>query len=92
VTTVYAAIKYDFYPDHPRTDPLSMGVDDVEVGVFSTLEAAKRSIDDQYVKSQEEDGLEGEDITRSLPWTDHDEYSWQNEFEGETIIRKMEVK
>ena len=85
---VYVTIKYDFYPDHPYPE-LSEEVQDIEIGVFRTLEAAKRSIEEQYGKEQEKDEIYGEDQSK-IEWIDHEDGgSWTNNFGGEVLIRKM---
>jgi len=90
---LYVTVKYEFYPDHPYPE-LSEEVEDIEIGVFRTSEAAKRSIEEQYAREQRKDdpGLDEEDLA-GIEWHDREDgSSWTNDYGGEVLVRKMTLE
>jgi hypothetical protein len=85
---VFVTIQYDFYPDHPYPE-LSERVKHIQVGVFSTLEAAKRFFEEPFDKEQEDSAN-----PRKIKWYDREDHSSTYDIGGdgnEVLIRKLIV-
>jgi hypothetical protein len=90
--TLYVAVSANYWPDYRPNRLNDNEITDIGVGVFDSLEAAKRAFDERFEQQQkaDEDYEEGENL-ETLSWHDFEDcttgsYPTSNE---EVLIYEM---